>query len=39
MVTAEFMRIEDKRGGTSMHDKLAGFRSLHVVPARSISEA
>ena len=33
------LRIEDKRGGTSMEDKLEGFRSPHVEPAQSISEA
>jgi uncharacterized protein (TIGR00106 family) len=33
------LRIEDKRGGTSMSDKLEGFRAPHVEPARSISEA
>jgi uncharacterized protein YqgV (UPF0045/DUF77 family) len=33
------LRIEDKRGGTSMDDKLEGFRAPHVEPARSISEA
>jgi uncharacterized protein YqgV (UPF0045/DUF77 family) len=33
------LRIEDKRGGTSMDDKLEGFRSPHVEPAQSISEA
>lgn len=33
------LRIEDKRGGTSMDDKLEGFRSPHVEPAQNISEA
>lgn len=33
------LRIEDKRGGTSMGDKLEGFRSPHVEPAPGISEA
>lgn len=32
------VRIEDKRGGTSMSDKLEGFRSPHVEPFQSISE-
>jgi uncharacterized protein YqgV (UPF0045/DUF77 family) len=32
------LRIEDKRGGTSMEDKLEGFRAPHVEPVRSISE-
>lgn len=32
------LRIEDKRGGTSMDDKLEGFRSPHVEAAHSISE-
>jgi uncharacterized protein YqgV (UPF0045/DUF77 family) len=36
---ATTLRIEDKRGGTSMDDKLEGFRAPHVEPARSISEA
>ncbi len=31
------LRIEDKRGGTSMDDKLEGFRKPHVEPARNIS--
>lgn len=31
------LRIEDKRGGTSMDDKLEGFREPHVEPARSIA--
>ena len=31
------LRIEDKRGGTSMEDKLEGFRSPHVEPARELS--
>jgi uncharacterized protein YqgV (UPF0045/DUF77 family)/uncharacterized protein with PQ loop repeat len=31
------LRIEDKRGGTSMDDKLEGFREPHVEPARGIS--
>jgi uncharacterized protein YqgV (UPF0045/DUF77 family)/uncharacterized protein with PQ loop repeat len=31
------LRIEDKRGGTSIDDKLEGFRSPHVEPARNIS--
>ncbi len=33
------LRIDDKRGGTSMGDKLEGFRSPHVEPAQSITEA
>lgn len=33
------LRIDDKRGGTSMVDKLEGFRAPHVEPAQSISEA
>jgi uncharacterized protein (TIGR00106 family) len=33
------LRIEDKRGGTSMGDKLEGFRAPHVEPAHGISEA
>lgn len=32
------LRIEDKRGGTSMDDKLEGFRKPRVEPARSIAE-
>jgi uncharacterized protein YqgV (UPF0045/DUF77 family) len=32
------LRIEDKRGGTSMDDKLEGFREAHVEPAHSITE-
>lgn len=36
---ATTLRIEDKRGGTSMSDKLEGFRSPHVEPFQSISEA
>jgi uncharacterized protein YqgV (UPF0045/DUF77 family)/uncharacterized protein with PQ loop repeat len=32
------LRIEDKRGGTSMDDKLEGFREPHVEPARGITE-
>lgn len=36
---ATTLRIEDKRGGTSMDDKLEGFRAPHVEPAHSISEA
>jgi uncharacterized protein YqgV (UPF0045/DUF77 family) len=33
------VRIEDKRGGTSLGDKLEGFRSPHVEPAPEIPEA
>ena len=33
------LRIEDKRGGTSMEDKLEGFREPHIEPARGITEA
>lgn len=32
------LRIEDKRGGTSMDDKLEGFREPHVEPVRSVTE-
>jgi uncharacterized protein YqgV (UPF0045/DUF77 family) len=32
------LRIEDKRGGTSIDDKLAGFRSAHVEPAHAITD-
>jgi uncharacterized protein YqgV (UPF0045/DUF77 family) len=35
---ATTLRIEDKRGGTSMDDKLEGFRAPHVEPAPSVSE-
>lgn len=31
------LRIEDKRGGTSIDDKLEGFRAPQVEPARTIS--
>jgi uncharacterized protein YqgV (UPF0045/DUF77 family) len=33
------LRIEDKRGGTSIDDKLEGFREPHIEPARGITEA
>lgn len=33
------LRIADKRGGTSIDDKLEGFRSPHVEPFQSVSEA
>ena len=32
------LRIEDKRGGTSIDDKLDGFRSAHVGSARAITD-